>query len=107
MDSEDLQVAAETNATERVAFDLMDKIANEEALPKNSPRRYYLELYSQCLYVVKTGGMPEGIKEHPQRQAKKAARKRPRHRGLRPPNKANSASVPADLRATDLQVRAR
>ena len=71
MDSEGLQVAAETNATERVAFDLMDKISNKEALPKGSPRRYYLELYSQCLYVVKTGGMPERIKEHPHRQRKK------------------------------------
>lgn len=76
MDSEDLQanggmVVAETNATERVAFELMDKIAKKEALPKDSPRRYYLELYSQCLYVVKTGGMPESIEEHPYRQAKK------------------------------------
>jgi hypothetical protein len=82
MAGEDFQinggVVAESIATERVAFDLMDKIAGKETLPKEAPRRYYLELYSQCLYVVKTGGMPTDIEEHPTAKRRKATRRRPR-----------------------------
>ena len=99
MDSADLQVAAETNATERVAFDLMDKIATKEALPKSSPRRYYLELYSQCLYVVKTGGMPKGIKEHPYRPAKKGRRQAGPKARSAAGNKGDSGSIAAEARS--------
>ncbi len=100
MDSGNLQ-AAETNATERVAFDLMEKIAEKEALPERSPRRYYLELYSQCLYVVKTGGMPQGMREHPvpPKKTRRRAAPTPRPKGK---GKAVSASMLSDARETDL-----
>ena len=43
---------------ERVAFDLMEKIANAEKVfnkdheKKTNPREYYLKLYNQCLKVT-------------------------------------------------------
>lgn len=46
------------NSLERVAFDLMDRIAtsegynNEDAYRKPNSREYYLKLYNQCHRVV-------------------------------------------------------
>ena len=51
------------NSTERVAFDLMEKIAyaeskreNGEFLKPNS-REYYFKLYNQCLKVTSWSGI--------------------------------------------------
>ena len=48
---------------ERVAFDLMEKIANAEKFhnkdgeKKTNPREYYLKLYNQCLKVTSWSGV--------------------------------------------------
>lgn len=51
------------NSVERVAFDLMEKIANsdsyynEESFRKPNSREYYLKLYNQCHKVVYSRGV--------------------------------------------------
>lgn len=58
--SNDLKVSGpieiQDNSAERVAFDLMSRIAYAEdgnQKQESSPRDYYLELYHQCLKTVK------------------------------------------------------
>ena len=53
-------IEVKDNSAERVAFDLMTVIANNEnsrtdtcAAKKASKRLYYLNLYAECLTVVK------------------------------------------------------
>lgn len=43
-------VSVQSDSKERVAYDLMLRISNQEKTEKS--RRYYLELYSQCRQVV-------------------------------------------------------
>ena len=51
------------NSVERVAFDLMSRIAEAEKITgsdesrKNNPREYYLNLYNQCHKVVGWSGV--------------------------------------------------
>ena len=51
------------NSVERVAFDLMSRIAEVEKATgndegkKNNPREYYLKLYNQCHKVVGWSGV--------------------------------------------------
>jgi hypothetical protein len=50
-----MQIQNPNESRERVAFDLMTKIAQEEANQKkrdSDSREYYLLLYSQCLKIV-------------------------------------------------------
>lgn len=69
--SNDLKVSGpievKDNSAERVAFDLMAVIANREnpvrgeqcRAMKESNRLYYLNLYKECLNVVKYHKVPE------------------------------------------------
>lgn len=51
------------NSVERVAFDLMTRIAEAEKIlgkdegKKSNPREYYLKLYNQCHKVVGWSGV--------------------------------------------------
>ncbi|WP_291370608.1 MULTISPECIES: hypothetical protein [unclassified Acinetobacter] len=51
------------NSVERVAFDLMSRIAEAEKIKgkdegkKDNPREYYLKLYNQCHKVVSWSGV--------------------------------------------------
>ncbi|WP_151791767.1 hypothetical protein [Acinetobacter soli] len=51
------------NSVERVAFDLMSRIAEAERVTgkdegkKDNPREYYLKLYNQCHKVVSWSGV--------------------------------------------------
>lgn len=51
------------NSKERVAFDLMARIAEAERVlgineaKKSNPREYYLKLYNQCHQVVSWNGV--------------------------------------------------
>lgn len=54
------------NSSERVAYDLMKEIANNEGgygasddRLNSNPRHYYLNLYSQCLKVVRGHSVPQ------------------------------------------------
>lgn len=53
------------NSEAQVALDLMNIIANFENRGKNTdpritdPRKYYLELYKQCIEVVKFQDLPD------------------------------------------------
>jgi hypothetical protein len=49
----------------RVAYDLMQEIARHEEVDSKAPRRYWMELYAQCLKVVNGRGLPGGISERP------------------------------------------
>lgn len=59
------EVTVESDAAERVAFDLMESIAYHEKLPQDAPRQYYLELYRQCWLVANGAGVPTDVKEYP------------------------------------------
>ena len=47
----------DSGSQERVAYDLMQRIAHLEAINETAKRsrRYYLELYAQCLVATKGG----------------------------------------------------
>ena len=53
----------EADGRHRVAYDLMQEIARHEPVDNNAPRRYWLELYSQCLRVVNGRSLPSGMGE--------------------------------------------
>lgn len=68
--SNDLKVSGpievKDNSAERVAYDLMSLIANNEnsrtatcAAKEASKRLYYLTLYKECLSAVKYGTVPQ------------------------------------------------
>lgn len=44
-----------SGSVERVAFDLMEKIAYRERNDASQSRDYFLDLYSDCHHVVKYG----------------------------------------------------
>jgi hypothetical protein len=58
-------VSVEQDSKERVAYDLMQEIAKHEEMDKQEPRRYWLELYNQCLSVVNHVAPPDEIRERP------------------------------------------
>jgi hypothetical protein len=58
-------VSVEQDSKERVAYDLMQEIARHEEMDKQEPRRYWLELYNQCLSVVSHSAPPDEIRERP------------------------------------------
>lgn len=58
-DSVTVKNLPDSGSPERVAFDLMTRIANAETSKTGSspaqPRDYHLDLYSECLHVVRHG----------------------------------------------------
>lgn len=60
-------VTVEQDSKYRVAFDLAQRIAYVEEFDKAKPRKYWLELYSQCLAVASHRPVPENIQERPER----------------------------------------
>lgn len=52
-------VNIQSDSKERVAFDLMVRIVNNESSVEKD-RRYYLELFSQCRQIVH-GGLPDKV----------------------------------------------
>ena len=56
---------AEADGRQRVAYDLMQEIARHEQVDSSAPRRYWLELYAQCLRVVSGRSLPSGMSERP------------------------------------------
>jgi hypothetical protein len=57
-------VSVTSDCKERVAFELMQLISSYEHRDDAAPRRYFLELYYNCLGVVQYKE-PETVKEHP------------------------------------------
>lgn len=61
-------VTVDHDSKYRVAFDLAEKIAYSETLDRARPRRYWLELYNQCLQVVSHRPVPDNIQERPEQR---------------------------------------
>jgi hypothetical protein len=57
-------VSVTSDCKERVALELMQLISSYEHRDDAAPRRYFLELYHDCLGVVQHT-KPEDVKEHP------------------------------------------
>jgi hypothetical protein len=60
-------VSVEQDSKYRVALDLAKHISFHEEMDTQAPRRYWLELYQQCLSVVNHHKAPESIRERPQK----------------------------------------
>lgn len=58
-------VSIDSDSKYRVAYDLMQQIAQHEEIDKQSPRRYWLDLYYQCLNVTNHGTPPVDLAERP------------------------------------------
>lgn len=61
------KVSVQSDCKERVAFDLMREISLREETDKNAPRRYWLELYYECLSVVHYNEPSSNLQERPKR----------------------------------------
>ena len=57
-------VSVTSDCKERVALELMQLISSYEHRDDAAPRRYFLDLYYDCLGVVQYPA-PETVKEHP------------------------------------------
>ena len=60
-------VSIQSDCKERVAFDLMHQVASFEEKDRNAPRRYWLDLYYQCLQVVNDIEPDSSFQERPLR----------------------------------------
>jgi len=58
-------VAVLDGSKHRVALELMQHIGVREQQDADAPRKYWLELYAQCLEVVNFGKVPENLPARP------------------------------------------
>jgi hypothetical protein len=54
---------AGSDSKQRVAYELAQEIARHEGVDDKAPRRYWLELYRQCLKVVNGQSLPSDLRE--------------------------------------------
>lgn len=60
-------VSVQSDCRERVALELMQHIGYREEPDRNAPRRYWLDLYFQCLSVVHYSEPSSNLTEFPKR----------------------------------------